>query len=81
MMSGPKAVAALLRMLCLTNLCTAVELDAHGLMCRQEAENEEAAWDPEWVKAYARLEEEYRSRDERQSAGSFQYTGRAGDHL
>ena len=34
------------------------------LACRQEGENEEGSWDPEWVKAYARLEQESRSRDE-----------------
>lgn len=49
--------------------------------CRQEAENEGASWDPEWVKGYARLEEEYRSRDESQTAEGFSFARRAGDHL
>ena len=43
------------------------------VLLRQAPENERAAWDPEWVRAYARLEEEYRQRDESESpnAGLF----------
>ena len=38
---------------------------------RQQAENLEGRWDPEWVRAYNRLEEEARQRDEQQNAQFF----------
>lgn len=48
-------------------------------LSRQEAENEQSSWDPEWVKDYARLEEEYRNRDESENTRNFSFTGQAGD--